>query len=219
MNRVSNSGVVRGAAVASRTCGWVVLAWMAGASEPSAPQVGPWQRVDGARLEERRYADGDSFVLSHGGTSVMYRLYFADAPETDRKFPERVREQARRFGISAARIPELGASAAEFTAGWLREGPVTVWTREEPAGGREELGRRFALIVRAERWLHEELIAAGWARAYGRGVDLPDGTSEAVHWRRLDELEAEARRSGRGAWAAGGRRWQERGETGGKRRR
>ncbi len=163
--------------------------------------VGPWRRIEGARFEERRYADGDSFVLTHDGTSVVYRLYFVDAPEMDAEFPDRVREQAKRFGVGVREIPGLGRRAADFAAQWLREGAVTVWTRDEPAGGREESGRRFALVGRGRRWLHEELVAAGWARVYGHAVDLPDGTTAARHRHRLDELEAEARREGRGVWA------------------
>lgn len=167
-----------------------------------AEAVGPWRRIDGARFETQHYSDGDSFGLRHDGTVMVYRLYYVDAPESDERYPQRVREQARHFGVAVARLPGLGRSAAAFTAQWLAAEPVTIWTRDEPVDGRTTRGRRFALIARGRRWLHEELVSAGWARVYGMGVDLPDGTSMALHWRQLNRKEAEARRERRGAWAA-----------------
>ncbi len=189
-----------------------------GAGGHSSAAVGPWRRIEGARFDQQRYADGDSFVLIHHGTSVVYRLYFVDAPETDRDFPERVREQSQWFGVAQREIPRLGQRAAQFTAEWLRAGPVTVWTRDEPAGGREGLGRRYALIARGTSWLHEALVSAGWARVYGYTVDLPDGTTAVQHRRRLEELEAGARTGGVGAWAESVRTQHER-ERRGKRNR
>lgn len=165
------------------------------AREPSA---GPWAVLADARLAPGRYADGDSFVLRTPEGEGVYRLYFVDAPECDAEFPDRLAEQARHFGISAAQALEVGRRAAAYSRQRLRDGCV-LFTRGEPAEGRGA-PRQFALVRCGDRWLHEALVEAGLARVFGRSVDLPDGTSAAVHWRRLREIEAAARAARRGAW-------------------
>ena len=56
----------------------------------------------------KRANDGDSFHVSVNGKEYIFRLYFVDTPEVDTEFPQRVKEQARYFGIT----PE------QATPGW-----------------------------------------------------------------------------------------------------
>src|SRR5262245_28667425 len=52
-------------------------------------RVGPnsasnqWEVLEGCRLVEAGARDGDSFHVRHRDREYVFRLYFADAPETD----------------------------------------------------------------------------------------------------------------------------------------
>ena len=143
--------------------------------------------------------DGDSFHVLQRGREYIFRLYFADAPETSEQVPERVAEQAEHWGTNARRIMESGEAAAQFTAQFLRR-PFTVYTRKQDARGESRLPRYYALVEVDGKFLHAALIEAGLARAYGMWTDLPDGTPGHDHVKDMDRLEAAARRAGRGAW-------------------
>jgi endonuclease YncB( thermonuclease family) len=198
-------------AVAAPACLAVVLAAAA------APRTGPsfgkesaavgngWTVLRDARLVEDRYFDGDSFHVKPGrGDEGVFRLYFADCPETDLRLKERMADQAKVFGLAVARIPAVGRQASEFTRQFLRDG-CTVYTKREVAEGDSRMPRHFAFVEARGRWLHEALVEAGLARAFGKSSDLPDGTPARIHWKRLDSMQEAARKRGAGAWAGSAR--------------
>ncbi len=173
-------------------------------TKPAAAGHG-WTVLRDVRLLEDRYFDGDSFHLKPArGDEGVFRLYFADCPETDPRLKDRMADQAKVFGVAVSRIPAIGKRAAEFTREFLREG-CTVHTRREVADGDSRMPRHFAFVEVRGRWLHEALVEAGLARAYGKSSDLPDGTPARDHWKRLDSLQETARKRGAGAWERGGR--------------
>lgn len=177
-----------------------------------------------ACLPERE-ADGDSFgmtVQSPAGKRVKrtYRLYGVDCPEADGKDPlvqERIKEQADHFGVPPEKIPAWGKKAAEFTEQLLKKGKPRVFTRGKMGEKALKVGDRpqryYALVeVTApdgrRRWLHELLLEAGLARAYGIPAAWPP-EEEKRHGRKAAEekfmdhlrrLEKAAKRDGRGIW-------------------
>lgn len=164
-----------------------------------------WTVLRDAQLLENRYFDGDSFHLKPArGDEGVFRLYFADCPETDVTLKDRIADQAKAFGVAAARIPGLGKDALEFTREFLKDG-CTIYTKHEVAEGSSRMTRHFAFIEANGRWLHEALVEAGLARAYGKSIDLPDGRTIRDHWARLNALQADARKRGAGAWGGPGR--------------
>ena len=191
-----------------------LAAVLGSAAEPQAPSAAVaelaardrgWTVLRDARLLEDRFYDGDSFHLKPGrGSEGVFRVYFADCPETDPKLKERIAEQARAFKIPVARIPVIGKRASEFTREFLREG-CTVYTKMEVAEGSSRMTRHFAFIEARGRWLDEALIEAGLARAFGKSIELPDGTPVRTHWNRLNRLQDAARKAGAGAWGGDAR--------------
>lgn len=95
---------------------------------------------------------------------------------------------------------DIAHETAAFTAKRL-EAPFTVWTRWNSARGRSALGRVYCIIVDSTgRNLNELLIEKGLARTYGVRTPLPDGRTSAQYRERLAELEAQAKKTRRGAW-------------------
>jgi endonuclease YncB( thermonuclease family) len=80
-------------------------------------------------------------------------------------------------------------------------GTFVVYTRRATAPGRSKGARYYGLVELRGRLLDEILISEGLARNKGTAVNLPDGTKSRVHIKKLEELEAGARRARRGAWA------------------
>jgi len=87
-----------------------------------------WKTLPGCRMVEGEYADGDSFNVKQGGKDYVFRLYFCDTPETDKRFPDRVRTQAKYFGITQKNIIAAGKEAQAFTQSILSV-PFTVITK------------------------------------------------------------------------------------------
>lgn len=143
--------------------------------------------------------DGDSFHVLHGDKEYVFRLYFVDAPETDRELQDRIAEQAAYFGLSEMRITRLGRKAARFTEQTLKN-PFTVYTQWEDAQGSSELPRYYAVVKVGSDDLAELLVENGLARVYGAATPLPDGTSVDTFFQRLRQLEARAKRRKAGAW-------------------
>ena len=163
------------------------------------PRAEGWTVHRGCRHIAGEYHDGDSFMLETDAGRLVFRLYFVDAPENDRRFPDRNAVQARHFGIDESEVERFGAEARALAARFLRHG-CTVYTRGEDARGSSGLPRSYALIEARGELLSEALLRAGLARAYGRACVLPDGTAARPHWDRLNELESQARQAGHGAW-------------------
>jgi len=168
-----------------------------------------WTEYTNCQLAAGEYHDGDSFSqvtgLKTGGQRTSknnWRLYGVDCPETDARNPERLQEQARAFGVPEAALESWGKKAAEFSARFL-DGFFQVYTLREDARGASDKPRYFAIIVGADgRPLHEALLEAGLARAYGMPAAWPEGTSSSRFESHLRALEAKARQEKAGIWGA-----------------
>lgn len=150
---------------------------------------------------ENKANDGDSFHLKHHGRDYLVRLYFVDTPETDNRFPDRVKEQADYFSITSERALKGGAEAAAFTRDLLRDKTFAVYTRYADARGSSDQKRYYTMVKVGDRWLGELLVENGYARVFGQdGGELPDGVSSRRYWTRLRSLERDAKAAGKGLW-------------------
>ncbi len=145
-------------------------------------------------------SDGDSFHIKYGQREFIFRLYFADAPETDESLKDRIKEQCQYFGVTEDENRKAGEAAKKFTAEWLKR-PFTVTTRWQNAMGRSRLPRYYAQIEIGGQDLTEMLVSRGLARAKGTVAILPDGTKAKDHMEKLRQLESEARAKRVGIWA------------------
>ena len=167
---------------------------------------GEWVTLENCRLVPNEYNDGDSFHASHEGRDYVFRLYFADAPEADDSYSERVAEQAAHFGITSAEAIEIGKDA-KYAMEQLLEQPFDVVTRWQDGGGRSKLGRSYAFILIDGRDgpksadLAAVLIAHGLARAHGAKAKPPNSDLKASELAEIyREIENEARREKKGGW-------------------
>lgn len=170
-----------------------------------------WETLKGCRFDPAAFSDGDSFHVLCGGERFVFRLYFVDAPELDDRYPDRVREQCRYFGVTKKELHLIAQRAKAFTAERLHEG-FTVTTRWQDAMGRT---KRYCALVEASSGedLGELLVREGLARVKGFRAVLPDGTPAKAQLDKLKELEREAKRERKGAWAYSNKlatqdRWQ-----------
>src|ERR1051325_614603 len=74
-----------------------------------------WVTLNGCRFMSEENSDGDSFHVKYGQREFIFRLYFADAPETDANLKDRIREQSEYFGVTPKEILEAGELAKKFT--------------------------------------------------------------------------------------------------------
>ena len=162
-----------------------------------------WTELEGVIFEENEANDGDSFHAKRNTSSYLFRLYFVDTPETDLRYPDRVKEQAAYFGVDLELAVREGKAAAEYIKEVLGEKDFTVFTRYADARGASKMNRYYAMVKVGDRWLSELLVEKGYARIYGVGLELPDGTSERMYWSRLRKLEKQAKEAKRGLWAGG----------------
>ena len=164
-----------------------------------ATATAEWETLRDCRLLPNNYNDGDSFHVEADGEERIFRLYFADTPESSDQVPERVAEQAEHFGVSKTEVMHAGKEAAAFTARALRK-RFTVTTRWQNARGASALPRSYASITTAEgKDLAELLVAAGLARAHGAVADVPR-SKDMGHY---EALEGRARRAGVGIFGNG----------------
>lgn len=159
-----------------------------------------WTRLEGCVLVQSPYNDADSFRVRHDGKEYLFRLYFVDAPESDMEFPQRVREQAEYFGITAPEVIESGKEASSFVKSVLSP-PFTVITRWQGAQGRSVIPRFYAFVETRDGDLAELLVRNGFARVYGVRVTRPDGRRATDYRATLLQMEDQARRQKLGAWA------------------
>ncbi|WP_367875352.1 thermonuclease family protein [Luteolibacter sp. Populi] len=170
-------------------------------------KTGAYQKFSGCRYEEHRQNDGDSFrVLLPDGRVEQFRLYFVDCPESQfRTYSggadnhERIHEQALYFGISDKQAVEIGARAKARVHELLGKGSFTLHTRwEDPFGDQ----RYHAFILPSGGpGLDETLVREGLARIHTKGAELPDGIPTKARQAQLRELEGQAKKAKRGAWA------------------
>ena len=166
----------------------------------SSASAAKWQKLTGCRLATGEYMDGDSFHVRHGNDEYIFRLYFVDAPETDRELADRVAEQAAYWNIPEMRVTRLGRKAESLTQKALKS-DFTVYTQWEDAQGASQMQRFYAVVKIGHDDLAELLVGAGLARIYGATTPLPDGTSIDTYYQRLHQLEARAKRKNLGAWS------------------
>jgi len=100
-------------------------------------------------------------------------------------------------------VMKLGDQAKKLTLNWLETEAMEVHTRREKVMKSDRL---FAMVRfpaakdPSDQWLSSRLVKAGYARIYGKGTALSDGTSEREYIHSLKELESNAKRARRGAW-------------------
>ena len=157
-----------------------------------------WQTLRDCRLIPNEWNDGDSFHVIHHGQEYIFRLYYADTPESEDSLPERVAEQAEHFGITPTQSVQAGISAKKATARFL-DTPFTVITRFQVAPGRSHLTRYYAIIFpSASRTdLASLLVESGMARSFGT-VAKNDLGLDRLHY---DLLESRARRQSLGFYS------------------
>jgi DNA uptake protein ComE-like DNA-binding protein len=158
-----------------------------------------WTVLENCRFISNPADDGDSFHVSAGAKEYIFRLYLADAPETDEMNPVRVAEQAKYFAISAPQVIEVGQAAKEFTREKLSQ-PFTVLTRWKGAMGRSKMERFYAFVQTKDGDLSEQLVRNGLARNYGFRAAPPESKNARVEVEKLQQLEAQAKQEKIGAW-------------------
>lgn len=157
------------------------------------------------KLPDHSYMDGDSFRgKATTGHTYIWRLYGVDCPETDDRQADRVKQQAKHFGIKEREVLKWGKKAAEFTRKKLEKG-FTVHTKKEDARGASDQKRYFAIVMVGDKNLAEMLVEEGYARAYGMPVESPlqEGVDKAQFMRLLERAERKAKREKKGIWAGG----------------
>jgi len=160
----------------------------------------PWVTLEDCTYLPDPNNDGDSFRVRSGKKTFHFRLYFADAPETNLADPLRVADQAQYFGLSTHEVLKAGTDAAKATRDYLARA-FTVRTRWTVAGGRSRQQRFYAFVEVHQRDLADWLVEHGWARAKGTAVSSPQGEPSKSITERLRRLEAKARREQLGAWS------------------
>ncbi len=74
----------------------LLLAWTTPKAEsPVESSAKEWTKLQGCTLLANPSNDGDSFHVRHDGKEYIFRLYFVDAPETETRFPDRVKAQRK----------------------------------------------------------------------------------------------------------------------------
>ncbi len=168
-----------------------------------------WKTYEGCRLVEHAYFDGDSFHVDAPAGSrrhtYIFRLYGVDCPETDRRYPARIAEQAKAFRLPASEILVWGQRAREFVERFLSR-PFTVYTRKLKARGKSDQPRYYAIIVGADGTdLAQSLVASGLARAFGVFPRWPPNASPNRYRQELDRRQTAADQKQVGVWARSSR--------------
>jgi endonuclease YncB( thermonuclease family) len=105
------------------------------------------------------------------------------------------------FGLTSdAAVVAAGEKAKEFTKKFLA-GQFKVLTKWENARGNSRQPRNYAVILVGKKNLAEELVRAGYARAYGMSADYPDASHSKSFKEGLRSLQANAIREKLGAFA------------------
>lgn len=158
-----------------------------------------WVVLKNCRLVPNAANDGDSFHVNAGGKEYLFRLYFADAAETDLSVPDRVEEQAEYFGVTTRQTVQLGIVAKNFAHEKLAR-PFTVRTCMQDAMGRSRMQRFYAFVETADGDLAELLVANGLARVHGSAATPVGLASPEREWQKLERLEREAKAERIGGW-------------------
>ena len=176
---------------------WAILLFSVAASFGRQPPT----TFENCVLVMNRFGDGDSFHVTAKGKEYIFRLYFVDAPETDAEYPNRVKEQAKYFGVTDAQALQLGELAKQFSREKLSR-PFIVRTRWEDARGDSRQRRFYAVVQTSNGDLGEQLVENGLARVYGRAGQPGEMATVTGEWEKLRRLEQKARSEKVGAWGA-----------------
>jgi endonuclease YncB( thermonuclease family) len=169
-------------------------------AEGTRQRTGDWEELHGCTLVEDRSNDGDSFLVRHGTTDFLLRLYFVDCPEKTRHQYNgpRLASQGQYFGgLTEAETLEVGGEARDFTLGLLQAAPFRVLTRWEKVFDSDRI---YAFVTVDSGDLGELLIKAGLARIYTKGENRPGGKTSKAGKQQLMALERQAKASKQGAW-------------------
>ncbi len=159
-----------------------------------------WEVLGKCKLMTNSYNDGDSFHISYKGKEYIFRLYFVDTPETNLKYKNRVKEQAKYWKISTKAAIKIGKKAKKFSADNLKR-KFTVFTKWDDAKGSSKIPRYFAFVKTASgENLAELLVSNGLARIYGMRVNHPKGKNANVISKQLKKLENSAKSKKLGGW-------------------
>lgn len=185
--------------VAFRPVLCVLLALAFHAAAPAATPARNWEILEDCRFLADEYFDGDSFHVQHGRQTLIIRLYFVDAPESDSRYGERLQEQAAYFRVSEATALRGGQAAAEFTAKFLSK-PFRVITCRQPAPGASREQRYYGMIEQEGRRLDAALVEAGLAAPTSVIAEYPDSAAGQKTAHALRALQAKAAQAKRGLW-------------------
>lgn len=176
-----------------------LVLWLPDALFAREEESPSWTKLGDCVLVDNPANDADSFHVRRKKKEYFLRLYFVDAPETNMRFPDRVREQAKWFGTTGESVIHVGDASAAYVRQLLRK-PFTVYTQFIDARGASSDQRFYAMVKVDDRYLSELLVEHGFARIYGIRRDLPDGSSQRRYARRLADLEKEAQWKKVGLW-------------------
>lgn len=179
---------------------WLVAAFMLAVPTAASLARGSWTTFENCRYLVKRANDGDSFHVSVAGKEYLFRLYFVDAPETDAEFPNRVKVQARYFGLTVDQTVKLGEEAKAYTREKLTR-PFVVRTCWQDAMGRSRMQRFYAFVQTYNGDLGEQLVENGLARRYGAKAKPAGLSSAQQEWQKLASLEEKAKQEKVGGWA------------------
>jgi endonuclease YncB( thermonuclease family) len=167
-----------------------------GVHPASAAPAKTWQVLSDCAVVDNKSNDGDSFHVRWDGNEFIFRIYFADCPEDESRFPDRVAAQAAYFGITSEQALAVGRQAATFTRELMTH-PFSVKTRWQKALGSSHLQRTYGFVeVEGTNDLAELLVEHGLARIHGVGVS---GLTQA-EVERLKAFETHAKAEKLGAW-------------------
>jgi hypothetical protein len=160
----------------------VLFAWPVAGAESKKRGPAEWVTLKGCQFMSSEESDGDSFHVKYGLREFIFRLYFVDAPETDEKLTDRVKEQCEYFGVTIEEHRKAAAAAKKFTAEWLKT-PMVITTRWQNAMGRSRLPRYYALIETSGNDLAEMLVRRGLAAPRERWRFFPTAPGQKITWR------------------------------------
>lgn len=170
------------------------------ATPPAVPAPG-WVALDYWQLQKDGPLDGDSFCVVHNSQRYEFQLYFVDAPETTRDRLDLLGEQARFFGLNIEETLALGQEAKSYTESFLKGGS-RILTRWERVGDPSTQPVFYAVAVRRQDYLAEQLIARGLGRLDASEPETSwyDGLEKSAFWGRLQVAERMAKNNRVGLW-------------------
>lgn len=183
-----------------------------------------WRTYDGIDFPATKFVDGDSFHLmvpvGTGKQDWPIRLYGIDCPETDVRFPERLKEQATAMGLpDNAAVLRWGEKAKARTVELLKQAKgISLYVKRDgkektrQAGGQAQ---RYYGIVELQMpdgeilLLHKTLLREGLAISGAEQAPWPpdrvakDGEKDAGKdfMRENERAAKEAKREKAGIWS------------------